>query len=304
MDAEDDEDDTYDEDDDLNMKNHNSNNNSSDAIQSAKMQQIINDVNNDSSDETLYTKKFISSIKPNVLNAEHTSAINALEAGLQLLMDNNVSVQLIDNIIQQSALFETHQYTTSSDIVEVVTRYNTNLNSSTIFQTTTNAIPAIIKKVVNKLDETKRAVASILFKPPETLLLYINPNGQIIVYDSKCRTGLNGAHILIFESDIYKLCKYFINIWPYVKVNSNDYKAQQVNMITVSIYQLKHDGENPLNSPNFAIMGKELQTINVNMKPKWFQMYQDEKKISNKKRRATKPVPATQPPLKKLRIIG
>lgn len=102
---------------------------------------------------------------------------------------------------------------------------------------------AFEEELVNALEgavEDKAPVCAVITKPPESVVVYVHPNGTFVLFDSHPRQtlGINGAYVCGFASA--QSCAAFLRgIFPAVSGLGDGMMAQMYNSFELTMLRRK-----------------------------------------------------------------
>jgi hypothetical protein len=175
--------------------------------------------------------------------------IMALEAALRSFYPGSmVDERRLRRVLEIAAQYELNQHTGVQDVFPYVSRFNLRMSIFDTMQTFLDNIEEITKRMAEFVESQNKPLAAILTKPPETCMISMNINKQILFFDSHARPHLwnGGAACLIFENAKEFLRFVRSHLWQSMKFDDLDgdeamLAIQQFNLIEATLLELKPD---------------------------------------------------------------
>ncbi|KAJ6228000.1 chascon [Anaeramoeba flamelloides] len=168
--------------------------------------------------------------------------INATEAAFRLLgRPDRITKALIDEIIQIGSYYDSQTHNDFEILHQKMTRYNNSLQVISVEQKHIKDIHTIIDTLKNHSKQSKKPIAAICTKTPETITLYINmEENECVVFDSHSRKIHQGAAFIYFLT-LQGMIKYLKQLLPIIQLDfDNNYQELILNSINITYIKLKN----------------------------------------------------------------
>lgn len=128
---------------------------------------------------------------------------------------------MLDGIVMVGASFSTEYHVSVEEVIEPCMRYREQLQVREMCQLGTTQFKELLARMAACQKATRTGVCAVVTKPPETILVYLAPDGTPALFDSHERPHHDGAAYVTF-ADMAELQAYLESLFSVPSVRLSE----------------------------------------------------------------------------------